>query len=107
MPNKFKVFSPLLTVALQITHGCWCLCTLALVLCKHARLPTLVATHIESDMAAETTTAVCEYHGALTAQLYTPQDYLMDTDMASISFPTFLKLPQLILCRNDDYITHS
>lgn len=39
-------------------------------------------------MAVKTTVAVREHCGAPTAQLYTPQDYLMNTDTASLSFPT-------------------
>ncbi len=63
-------------------------------------------TDTESDMAVKTTVAVCEYGGAPTTQLYTPQDYLMNTNLASLSFPTFLGLPQVIRCRKDDLISH-
>ncbi len=55
----------------------------------------------ESDMAIKTTAAVCEYHSTV-QQLYTPWDY-DNTDTASLSFPMFLDLPQLTLCRNVHY----
>ncbi len=53
-------------------------------------------------------TAVCEYteqYNKSTTGLYTPQDDVMNTD--KLSFPMFLGLPQLILCRKDDYIGRS
>ncbi len=45
---------------------------------------------------------VCEYRGAPTTWLYTLRDYLMNTDTASLNFPTFLGPQQLILCKKDD-----
>ncbi len=59
-------------------------------------------TDFESEMTVKATIAVCECHGAPTTRLYTAQDYLLNTDMMSLSFPTFLGLPQVILCRDDD-----
>ncbi len=59
-------------------------------------------TDFESDIAVKTTVAVCEYDGAPTTQLYTPQDYVMNTDTVLLSFPTFLGLPTLMLCKKDD-----
>ncbi len=63
-------------------------------------------TDVESDMAVKTTIALCEYHGAPTTRLYIPRGCVMNTDTALLSFPTFLGLPQLILCRNDDYFCY-
>ncbi len=43
----------------------------------------------ELDMAAQTIVAVCEYHGAPTTQLYTPQNYLMNTTLCCQVFCHF------------------
>ncbi len=59
-------------------------------------------TDTESDMEVKTTAAVCEYYRAPTTRLYTPQDYVLNTDVTLLSFPTFLGPPQMILCRNND-----
>ncbi len=56
----------------------------------------------EYNIAVKTTVAVCEYPGAPTTQLYTPQGYLMNTDTALLSLPTFVGLPQLMLCKKDE-----
>ncbi len=64
-------------------------------------------TDTETDMSVKKTTVVCEYHRAPTTQLYTWWDYVMNTDMMLLSSPTFLGHPQLILCRDDDYISQS
>ncbi len=58
---------------------------------------------MKSDTGVKTA-VVCEYRGAPTTRLDTPQDYFMNTDTASLSFPTFLGTPQLVQCRDDDYI---
>ncbi len=59
---------------------------------------------IKSDMAVKTVlwlnTRSCK------TQLYTPCDYIINTDTTLLSFPTFLGLPQLIQSRNDDYIQY-
>ncbi len=55
---------------------------------------------IESDIRV--ITAVWEYLRAPTTWLYTPQDYVKNTDTTSLTFLSFLGLPQLLLCRNDD-----
>ncbi len=62
-------------------------------------------TDTESDTAVKTTVDVFEYCGALITRLHTPRDYLMNTDTALFSFPTFLGLLQLTQCKKDDLIS--
>ncbi len=50
----------------------------------------------------KTTVAVSEYNGAPTTRLYTPQAYLINTDMTSTGFSALLGVPQLILCKKED-----
>ncbi len=49
--------------------------------------------------------AVCEYNGAVEQTCsINLQNYVMNTDTTSLSFATFLGLPQLIQCKKEDYI---
>ncbi len=62
----------------------------------HDSVAGIYQTDSESNMAVKTTVTVCKYHKTPTTRLYTPWNYLMNTDTASLSFPMFLGLTQVV-----------